>query len=619
MLQENQNVKQSYMALSYVWGEHKKNLKPILVESRRVHWITYNLWTALKRIRRSDIDLVLWIDAICINQASTTEKSQQLPNMRWIYPRAEKVLCWLGEDDGTVLEAFDALKAWAQAYENPELRTKLVRNTQHYLASRRSGSQNGLSILFNRSYWRRAWCLPEVCVDPLNPPILLAGPHRLSWSKLYVGLMCMNTNLDGPQLLIGRNLEYLFPMMQTSWNSPEDLQMSTLIPQAAIREAQDPHDMIFSLLGLAERSGVEYPTPDYGKTIEETCMLYTRAIIIVDERLDILANVDFAKENDSVPSWCIKPGRWARFRSTSPDCARRHETGCACGWRIHGLDEQQIGHSYRYCATKDLKPQMRQPKHPQDLVLTLNGLALDRIATTLELGSFSKDLQECKSWAEIIETCRAFCSRHLSGSQFVMIYEDIIEAFLGTITCDNLWMLSGKSKQSHSQDRLYAAYQTRLQFQEEREDVTCMEKDQLVQYMLQHFSFRGQNRKDGDKSTIAEAGKQPRHVHDFLEKQACHEFRIAVLAEHRFLVSEQGRYGIGPRECKTGDTACLVFGSSFPFILRQIESHDADRYVLIGDAYVHGVMYGEGLEGAFDGEGIPGLDNSTTSTTFNIV
>ena len=607
MLQENQSVKQSYMALSYVWGEHNKDLKPILVGSRRVHWITYNLWTALKRIRSSDADLILWIDAICINQASTTEKSQQLPNMRWIYPRAEKVLCWLGDDDGTVLEAFNALKTWAQAYEDSELRVKLVRDTEKYLASRRPGSQNGLSVLFNRPYWRRAWCLPEVCVDSINPPILLASKHELSWSDLYKGFLCMGSSLDDSALLIGTNVAYLLPMIKTCWRPPEDLRMSELIPDAAMREAYEFHDIIFSLLGLAERRGVEYPAPDYEKTIEETCILYTRKIISIDERLDILTTVDSAKEDDNVPSWSIKPGRWSKFRNRE----------------IRRLDERRHGGRYRYSATKDSEPQMTEPEDPRDPVLTLRGQALDRIVTTLELESFStKELQMCKSWAEIIGLCRAFCSRHLLDGQCVLVYKDIVEAFLSTITCDDFWISSSRLRQSDSRDRMYAAYQTRFLFQDGRKSVTCMEKDQLVQYMLKHFSFRGQYFENDNKGLTTEAGREPRHIHDFLEKRACDEFRRVVknkLRERKFLVTEQGHCGVGPRECKTGDTVSLLHGSSVPFILRQIESHGTDRYVLIGDAYVHGVMYGEGLEGAFDDEGSTGLDNSKASTMFNIV
>ncbi|KAH7028037.1 uncharacterized protein B0I36DRAFT_365158 [Microdochium trichocladiopsis] len=60
------NSKQAYQALSYVWGTSISK-SPISVDKHAVR-ITVNLELALKMLRKKNKDVVLWIDALCINQ-----------------------------------------------------------------------------------------------------------------------------------------------------------------------------------------------------------------------------------------------------------------------------------------------------------------------------------------------------------------------------------------------------------------------------------------------------------------------------------------------------------------------------------------------------------------------
>jgi ABC-type antimicrobial peptide transport system ATPase subunit len=55
-------------------------------------------------MRFSDKPRVLWIDAICINQSSLSERSDQVALMSTIYSRANRNLVYLGEDDTAVAE-----------------------------------------------------------------------------------------------------------------------------------------------------------------------------------------------------------------------------------------------------------------------------------------------------------------------------------------------------------------------------------------------------------------------------------------------------------------------------------------------------------------------------------
>jgi hypothetical protein len=49
---------------------------------------------------------------------------------------------------------------------------------------------------------------------------------------------------------------------------------------------------------------------------------------------------------------------------------------------------------------------------------------------------------------------------------------------------------------------------------------------------------------------------------------------------------------------QAGDIVCVLLGGSVPYILRPKD----DYYILIGEAYVHGIMDGEVLEAVNRGE-----------------
>jgi len=52
----------------------------------------------------------------------------------------------------------------------------------------------------------------------------------------------------------------------------------------------------------------------------------------------------------------------------------------------------------------------------------------------------------------------------------------------------------------------------------------------------------------------------------------------------------KGYVGQAPDHVEEGDIAVIFLGAKFPYILRKLED---DIYRFIGEAYVHGIMYGE--------------------------
>jgi hypothetical protein len=53
----------------------------------------------------------------------------------------------------------------------------------------------------------------------------------------------------------------------------------------------------------------------------------------------------------------------------------------------------------------------------------------------------------------------------------------------------------------------------------------------------------------------------------------------------------KGFIGLAPRTSQPGDIVCLILGAEVPLLIRT----DGDKYVFVGECYVHGIMDGEGL------------------------
>ena len=87
----------SYYALSYVWGS-KSSRYAIHVNGWKFQ-ITKNLYSALKRLRahNNGKPILLWVDAVCIDQVWTPERNHQVGIMGRIYSKCREVVVWMGE------------------------------------------------------------------------------------------------------------------------------------------------------------------------------------------------------------------------------------------------------------------------------------------------------------------------------------------------------------------------------------------------------------------------------------------------------------------------------------------------------------------------------------------
>jgi hypothetical protein len=106
----------SYEALSYVWGSPTAN-NPISCHGKGL-LVTVNCIAAMRRLRNKKKRRVLWIDAICINQSSMDERSQQVELMGDVYSKARRVILWLGEESTFSDFTISFLKSYHKVLKN---------------------------------------------------------------------------------------------------------------------------------------------------------------------------------------------------------------------------------------------------------------------------------------------------------------------------------------------------------------------------------------------------------------------------------------------------------------------------------------------------------------------
>lgn len=171
----------SYEALSYCWGNEVAS-RSIVINGDEF-MVRENLFGALQRLRLARSTRLIWIDAICINQADTDERNSQVSQMRHIYSNAGSVAVWLGEDSDGAEVAIQLIPDLINLLETDELASR-EGDTLKQLAGLECVSLLGmLGRLLNRPWWRRVWIVQEVSAIRRWPTIY-CGSQTLSWNIL---------------------------------------------------------------------------------------------------------------------------------------------------------------------------------------------------------------------------------------------------------------------------------------------------------------------------------------------------------------------------------------------------------------------------------------------------
>ncbi|KAK4182146.1 heterokaryon incompatibility protein 6, OR allele, partial [Podospora australis] len=112
---------QRYTALSYVWGSYEEENPFYIILNGEIRFpVTRNLHAALHALR-TDCDWsgrMLWVDAVCINQADHVEKEGQLRLMQRVYRQAEQVVAYVPQEVEDQRNLAELLNKIQDAYDS---------------------------------------------------------------------------------------------------------------------------------------------------------------------------------------------------------------------------------------------------------------------------------------------------------------------------------------------------------------------------------------------------------------------------------------------------------------------------------------------------------------------
>lgn len=298
-----------YQALSYVWGDLGQNAEVNIEGNDGPTTIGLNLSLALRYIRHDSDIVVLWADALCINQEDFQERMHQVRTMGLVYSRAKEVIAWLGEGDGDTPIAIEFLENWAMLIKISNLlemrakfpRPAIVEQIQKAVIPA-PGSRAYLAVFAfaENRYWSRAWICQELSLG--KNVVFQCG--RVSktldfllevWEGITTVVITLSKWYEASPLepIIGlrassmsRMLTLVHRLRGMKW---ETLPLSLLYDLRHTRST-NPRDKVFALLGFVARDGpfLELITPDYEKSTEQVYSDATRYFILTEQTLDVL-------------------------------------------------------------------------------------------------------------------------------------------------------------------------------------------------------------------------------------------------------------------------------------------------------------------------------------------
>ena len=337
---------QPYEALSYVWGS--PDAKVTMKVNDKPFEVTANLYDALSCLRQTEEERVLWVDAICINQAHDFEKSSQVSMMGDIYRNAADVIIFLGKErDGSGmvmqyldLEDVDKADFTLLAAEGSVSTTTgrgLREETEGDLKDRRLIGERirrcgfgpvrfleAADAFIKRPWWYRIWTVQEYALAR-NEPRWYCGRtwtstahlrDRISQLKNYllhnanplIGDVAVSTSA---QIAIGQEF---IKIAERSWTI--NMQLTKRNPQAnsalpshflltlAYRQSTDPRDRIYALREMIDPISKQVFEPDYSVPVDDVFMKLTAYVLCYDRFGHIYAHYQTSRSPDQ-SSWVL--------------------------------------------------------------------------------------------------------------------------------------------------------------------------------------------------------------------------------------------------------------------------------------------------------------------------
>lgn len=518
-----------YEALSYTWGDLASKTT-ISLNGRPVQ-VTENLACSLRHLRMPQAGRLLWIDALCINQADGSEVNTYVQRMWAIYQNSHNVVVFLGESRQESDQAFQLLTQLSGLSIEANKRHNQI--NQLLGDDQKSSHWIALEKLMQRPWWSRAWIIQEYAVAPRV--IFICGLAKLDGEDFIMAmeyLMDYRYSANIPHhwqemvrkvAVTGINHLLSIRKQYQSSNPQEKPSPLEILYRSRGSHASDPKDKVYSLFRLiAEDPRLQ---PDYGRSVKDLYKDVVRAIIDSTGTLEILSHQNSGNtRSPSMPTWCPD---WTVPRG-SHYIMQRNQYSAAGNTHAHAVIQGDT--------------------------LTVKGKALDRIAL------ISKKIK----------------------------YNDFKRRRARHLTVQKLWRLaSTKTDSDLSESQLPdvpAAFPETLVSQRNRRkglegSIPHVLDSEAVKEMWSTWWTCCTN----SFSLSSSARKLAKTFEDAMHR---------ALYGKAFFISEQGRFGIVDATARVGDTVAVLLGGEVLFALRETGAannsnsvgpdHDV-KYNLIGE------------------------------------
>jgi hypothetical protein len=547
-----------YHALSYVWGPATKSYT--LHTSHGPLSITASLYSALQRIRKRDEVIHIWVDAVCINQDDDHEKAIQVRMLPKIFQSAEVVLCWIGEerdDSPTAIQTLLQIRTHELAPKiwPPQL-PPIPENWIEGLPPVQDPVWWSIQNLFEREWFSRVWVIQEVVLA--TELKLICGNYEIDWEDLIKAVELSLDDQGGPlprgcvlrQITASFNPVHTLGLTKRAFENKslsKHFKLLSLLDIFTHSKSTKPCDKLFALLGIASDANATAFDPDYSSTIEVILRRFSQEFIRRGHAAELLYRAGSSKSvsfTSWIPNWIA--GQPCRTIST---------------WR---------GSGGVFAATTKLH--LQASISPIDnRILQVMGSFVDSIVHISSISQRGKDI------IAILNDAHAMIDRLHSYPTGESLAEVKVKVPIGnavapcidnSVTVEDLISLD-------LDDIGNAAVNNAFEWQDE----------------IHHFQ-----KVEDVVSFLATTDKNRRQSFDYWLTAAAFFERLST---GRFFITQRGYVGIAPDQTHVGDEVCVVYGASVPFIVRPAKYLGfASVHSLIGETYVHGIMYGEAL--AFD-------------------
>ncbi|KAI1418037.1 HET-domain-containing protein [Hypoxylon sp. FL1857] len=576
-----------YDALSYTWGEEEPECR-IFIDNK-LFWIRKNLNTALQVVRRKEKELLLWVDAICINQDDETERDYQVRQMNDIFAKANLVRVWLGEaTDGSdrgvdVLCEFHSTVdaawkgSWARIGSTVRKKDRLdaskisdyfINSRDHFDAYyepimpllKDPQSMEDLDqavLLLCRPWWKRMWTLQEsvLCKQVVCHCGSKSFPLDYFYTLAYFIYFSANFG-SWPGLLADSTVS-----LREAWRIADlrdhiskngRISLLLALDSSWNRRASDPKDKVIGLLGLlGQRSDL---LPEYAWPVEKVYRAAFRAVIQEEGDLSCLGFMSelFERRNPNLPTWV-------------PDLEIHSEKGSD---NFASLSKPIFGSNLYNASLAQKAKSVQISTEEDDSVLSLEGITVDTVQAVGVKApgweTYGSDEVDNRKWEETMrETLQQWRDMMpITPDQLYLTGEPLAQVFWRTVLVDLKQGAYPEPSRATGPSRLDANDIKRL---------SRLEAEEGLQELILTWGLSCQ--------------------------QVFRQLRLIEQFHRRFFVSANGYVGLGPPSLETGDSICVLVSGSVAYGLRDSKNGRWN--------YLHGIMDGEIIENAEQNENLP--------------